>query len=145
MGTGIGHYIPLIAYLGFWTACLASLAWRPLYGLYYLIPFIPYRSMRDHFNDYFLGDNLLTILVLCIIVGAIIRGKRPASLNLHITWMILGGYLYLSMWFGAASGMAPAPLWLSDINFVTWKDYMLIPLLFLAASLVIEDKRAIKN
>lgn len=100
--------------------------------------------MRDHFNDYFLGENLLTLLVLCVIAGAIIHGKRPSRSSLFLTWVIVGMYLYLSMWIGTVGGIAPPPLWLSDINFVTWKDYMLIPLIFLAASLVIEDRNAIR-
>jgi len=144
MGTGLGQYIPVVAYIGFWIICLISLTWRPLYGLYYLIPFVPYRSMRDHFNDYFLGENLLTILVFCIIVGALIRGKRPPPSLLYLTWFIIGFYLYFSMWIGTASGIAPPPLWLLDANFLTWKDYMLIPMIFLAAGLVIEDKKAVR-
>lgn len=143
MGTGLGHYIPAVAYLGFWIVCIVALTWRPLFGLYYLIPFVPYRSMRDHFNDWFLGENLLTILVLCVIVGAIIRGKLPPKSMLYFTWAVLGIYLYLSMWIGTGSGIAPAPLWLKDVNFLTWKDYMLIPLIFLAAGLVIEDRKAV--
>jgi putative inorganic carbon (HCO3(-)) transporter len=143
-GTGIGHYIPLVAYLGFLIMCFVALAWRPLYGLYYLIPFIPYRSMRDHFNDYPLGENLLTLLVFCVIVGAMVRGKRLPKSKLYITWLVIAVYLYLSMWIGTAAGIAPAPLWLSNINFVTWKDYILIPLIFAAASLVIEDRKAVR-
>jgi putative inorganic carbon (hco3(-)) transporter len=145
VGTGLGHYIPLVAYLGFWIICLISLTWRPLFGLYYLIPFVPYRSMRDHFNDYFLGENLLTILVLCVIVGAILRGKRPPRSSLYLTWVVMGAYLYLSMWIGTMAGIAPPPMWLSDINFVTWKDYMLIPMIFLAGGLAIEDRNAVKT
>jgi O-antigen ligase len=49
------------------------------------------------------------------------------------------------MWIGTAMSNAPAPLWLSDINFVTWKDYMLIPLIFVAAGLVIEDRKAVRT
>ena len=75
MGTGIGHYIPLIAYLGFWVMALVSLTGRPLYGLYYMLPFLPYRTLRDHLLDYPLGGSVLTILVAAVIVGALIKGK----------------------------------------------------------------------
>ncbi len=143
-GTGIGHYIPLVAYLGFWIMCLVSLGGKPLLGLYYMIPFLPYRTMRDHFLDFPLGANVLTILVIAVIVGAIIHGKRLPKSKLYAVWLIFGVYLYFSMWIGTAFGNAPAPLWLSDINFVTWKDYMLIPLIFVAAGLVVEDRKAIK-
>ena len=144
MGTGIGHYIPLLAYLGFWVMCLVSLAGRPLLGLYYMMPFLPYRTMRDHFMTYPLGANMLTILVLAVILGALIHGKKLPKSKLYIIWLIFGGYLYLSMWLGAALGNAPAPLWLSDVNFVMWKDYMVIPLVFVAAGMVVEDRKAVK-
>jgi len=144
LGTGIGHYIPLVAYLGFWVMCLASLAWRPLWGLYYLIPFLPYRSMRDHFLDYPLGEHMLLFLVLAVIVGALLHGKRLPKSKLYIIWLVIGVYLYLSMWLGAAFGNAPAPLWLSDLNFGLWKDYMIIPLVFVATSLVVEDRKAVR-
>ena len=147
MGTGIGHYIPLVAYLGFCVMILVSLTGRPLLGLYYMIPFLPYRTMRDHFLDYPLGGNMLTILVIAVIVGALIKGKRlpKGKGRLYMIWLIFGVYLYLSMWFGTAMGNAPPPIWLQDINFVTWKDYMLIPLVFLAAGLVVEDRKAVRT
>jgi O-antigen ligase len=144
-GTGIGHFIPLIAYLGFWIMCLVSLGGRPLLGLYYMLPFLPYRLLRDHFIDYPLGANMLTILVLSVIVGALFRGKRLAKSKLYLIWLVFAVYLYLSMWIGVALSNAPAPLWLSDINLVTWKDYMIIPLVFVAAGLVVEDRKAIRN
>jgi putative inorganic carbon (HCO3(-)) transporter len=144
LGTGIGHFIPVVAYLGFWVMSLVSLSGRPLYGFYYMLPFLPYRTMRDHFLDYPLGANALTILVLAVIIGALIHGKKLPKSKLYITWLVFGIYLYLSMWLGVALSNAPAPLWLSDVNFVTWKDYMLIPLIFAAAGMVIEDRKAIR-
>jgi putative inorganic carbon (hco3(-)) transporter len=144
LGTGIGHYIPLVAYLGFWVMCLVSLVWRPLWGLCFLIPFLPYRAMRDHFLDWPLGGHVPLFLVVAVIVGAILHGERLPKSKLYIIWLVIGVYLYLSMWLGAALGNAPSPLWLSDLNFVTWKDYMLIPLVFVAASLVVEDRKAVR-
>lgn len=143
-GTGIGHFIPLAAYLGFWIMCLVSLGGRPLLGLYYMLPFLPYRLLRDHFIDYPLGANMMTILVLSVIIGALIRGKRLPKSRLYLIWFIFAIYLYLSMWIGVVLANAPAPIWLSDINFVTWKDYMVIPLVFIASGLVVEDRKAIK-
>ena len=144
-GTGIGHFIPLAAYLGFWIMCLVSLGGRPLLGLCYMLPFLPYRLLRNHFIDYPLGANMMTILVLAVIVGALIHGKHLPKSKLYLIWLVFGVYLYLSMWIGVALSNAPAPLWLSDINLVTWKDYMVIPLVFVAAGLAIQDRKAIRT
>ena len=145
MGTGIGHYIPLIAYLGFWVAIFTSLFKRPLYGLYYMLPFLPYRTFRDHFLDYPLGGNMLTILVLSVVIGALLHGKKLPKSKLFLIWFVYGVYLYCSMWLGTALTSAPAPIWLSDVNFLTWKDYMLMPLVFVAAALVLEDRKSIRT
>lgn len=147
LGTGLGHYIPLIAYLGFWVMIIASLMGKPLYGLYYAMPFIPYRSMRDKFEllGYPLGTNMLTILVFAVIIGALLRGKHLPKSKLYLTWLIFAVYLYFSMWLGAGMGAAPSPLWLSDPNFVTWKDYLMLPLFFVAAGLVVEDRKTVRR
>ena len=145
MGTGLGHFIPFLAYLGFWVAILVSLFKKPLFGLYYMLPFLPYRTLRDHFLDWPLGGNVLTLLVLAVVIGALLHGKRLPKSKLFSVWFVFGLYLYCSLWLGTALTSAPAPLWLSDVNFLTWKDYMLIPLVFVASALVLEDRKAIRT
>jgi hypothetical protein len=145
LGLGLVHYIPFIAYIGFWIMCLVSLFGRPKLGLFYLIPFLPYRSMRNHFLDYPVGESVLTILIFAVIVGALIHGKRLQKSPLLVIWLIIAVYLYVSMWMGAALGNAPFPLWLNDGNFLLWKSYILIPLVFVATCLVIEDRKAIRT
>lgn len=146
MGTGIGHYIPLVAYLGFWVAIFVSLFRNPAFGIYYMLPFLPYRTMRDHFIDWPLGGNVLTILVVAVLLGALAHGKKlPRKTPLIWIWLGYGVYMYFSMWMGSAMTSAPAPLWTSDANFATWKDYMLLPLILTAASMVLEDRKAIRT
>jgi putative inorganic carbon (hco3(-)) transporter len=145
--TGIGHLAPVVVYIVFWVMCIVALCGRPLLTFYFIIPLLPYRTLRDHLDAFPLGGNALTILVLSAFIGALIHGKRIAkpALLLSLTWLIYILYLYVSMWLGSALGNAPAPLWLSDLNFTTWKDYLLIPLCFVIASMVIEDRKSLRN
>jgi O-antigen ligase len=145
LGLGLAHYIPFIAYIGFWIMCLVSLGGRPKWGLYYLIPFLPYRSMRNHFLQYPVGESALTILVFVVIAGALMHGKRLPKSPLFAIWIVITVYLYFSMWMGAALGNAPAPLWLHDGNLLIWKAYIMIPLVFVATCLVIEDRKDIRT
>ncbi|MGA7158725.1 MAG: O-antigen ligase family protein [Acidobacteriaceae bacterium] len=87
---------------------------------------------------------MLTILVITVIVAALIHGKRLPKSKLLLTWLVFGVYLYISMWMGAALGNAPYPIWTPALNFVLWKAYMLIPLIFVATCLVVEDRRAVR-
>lgn len=144
-GTGLVHYVPMTAYLLFWVMILVSLVKQPLYGLYFAVPFLPYRTMRDKLADFPLGGNLITILLLAVILGALLRGKRLPKSSMYLGWLAFVMYLYLSLWLGFAMGNAPAPLWLSDANFVTWKDYLLLPLCFVAAGLVVEDRQTVRR
>lgn len=144
MGTGLGHFIPMLAYLVGVAACFASLR-RPDLGLYVLTVIMPYRTLRDHFLDFPLGGNVVTLLVLCVLLGAFIRGRRPPSCGLYVTWLVFGLYLYLSLWLGVAISNAPLPLWVNALNFANWKDYMLLPLVFLAAGMVVQDRKTVRN
>ncbi len=116
-----------------------------MYGLCLAIPLLPYRTLRDRFTELPLGGNILTILVVCVLIGGLLHGKSRPKSKIYAIWIAFAVYLYLSMWFGTMLGNAPAPLWLSDINFVTWKDYMLLPMLFVAATMVIKDRKDIRT
>ena len=145
MGTGIGHYIPLISYLLCWVMCIVALTGRPQLTFFYSIPFIPYESMREHFLDYPLGGNMMSLLIYSVVLGALFHGKRLPKSGLYFVWLVFGIYCFLSMWYGALLGNAPLPLWLNDANFAGWKDYMLLPLVFVAGGLVIEDRKAVRT
>ncbi len=142
-GFGAEHFVPLYLYIGFWVMCVVSLAKRPLWGLYYMIPFLPFRNMRVRMDTYPLGAN--SILVIAVIAGALIHGKHLPKSKLYLIWLIYGVYLYFSMWLAFGLGNTPAPLWLSDRNFEVWKDYMVVPMIFVAASMLVEDRKTIRT
>jgi len=144
-GLGAEHFVPFYMYIGFWVMCVVSLTKRPLWGLYYMIPFLPFRTMRVRMFAFPLGANMMSILVIAVIAGALIHGKHLPKSKLYIIWLIYGVYIYFSMWLAFGLGNTPAPLWLSDRNFEVWKDYMVVPMIFVAASMLVEDRKTIRT
>ena len=144
MGLGLSQYLPLVVYIGCCIMCLVALTGRPIWTLYYLMPLLPYRTLRDRLGEFPLGGNMLTVLVLATVIGGLIKGGSLPKSKLYTIWLIFGVYLYLSMWLGALLGNGPIPLWLSDQNFVTWKDYMLMPLLLVATGLVVKSRSEVR-
>ncbi len=100
-GTGIGHYIPLAVYLGLWIMTLVSLGGKPLFGLYFMMPLLPYRTLRDRLHRLSSGRQHADDSVLAVIVGAIIHGKRLPKSKLYSIWLVYGVYLYFSVWLKA--------------------------------------------
>jgi O-antigen ligase len=124
---------------------IVSLAGKPLYGLYYAIPFLPYRTLRNHMEGFPIGGDVLSILIVAVIIGALLHGKRLPKSKLYLVWLVFGVYLYLSMWYGAMLANAPLPIYFSQITVSTWKGYMLLPLVFVAAGLLVEDRKTVRN
>ena len=123
-----------------------SLGGRPLLGLYYMMPFLPYRTMRDHFLDYPLGSNVTDHPGHC----RHRRRSHPGKASSQIEALPgLAGHRQ-STFISPCGSALPSEMprrhsGSTDVNFVTWKDYMLIPLVFVAAGLVIEDRKAVRT
>src|SRR5215472_6462849 len=103
-GLGLTSYIPAILYGTAWIMCLVALLGRPLITFYFLIPLLPYETLREHFADFPLGGNILSFLVYSVVLGALLHGKRLPKSGIYTIWAFFGIYLYLSMWYGALVG-----------------------------------------
>jgi len=144
LGLGTENFAPLILYIGFWVMCVISLAGRPTWGLYYTILFLPFRAVRIRLSPFPLGVSMLTILIISVVLGAILQRKHLPKSKLYLIWLVYGIFLYISMWIGYEMGTMPAPVFLTEGSFVVWKEYMEVPLVFVATALLVEDRKAIK-
>jgi hypothetical protein len=92
-----------------------------------------------------IGGDVFSILIVAVIIGALLHGKRLPKSKLYLIWLVFGVYLYLSMWYGAMLGNAPIPIYFSQVTVSTWKSYMILPLVFVAAGLLVEDRKTVRN
>ena len=68
--------IGTLLYFGAIVAVLASIFWRPVAGIFYLVPLIPLQTARYRLNEFPLGASVIGIVLLAVAIG-VMRRKRP--------------------------------------------------------------------
>lgn len=138
LGTGLGVYLPIALYVGVLIGCLLSIMWRPTIGLYILVLIMPQQRLRSHVSDMPLGYHLITLLLLAVLLGALIKGQLVRRSPLNKLLIVFGAFMFLSLCLGSFYPSISAPLLERLLH---WKDYMLLPGLFFATSAVIRSRR----
>ena len=145
MGFGLTNgLIPLSLYLGGVVALLLSIFWRPIAGLYYLLPLIVLQTVRYRMNEYPYAQSVITIILLGMILGFLRRRESPIG-NSPWTRMLLiyGGYTLFSLFLGSLTIGVPLPL-PGDPRFGVWLDYINMPILLLLVAAIAPDRRHVK-
>lgn len=145
MGTGIGHFVPLILYAGVICTCVLSIFWKPQIGVYVLVPLLPYEALREKFIDYPLGSHVIYLLLVSILLGLALKGQLPIPRTpLNRALLVFAVFLYLSLWQGAIFLHSDYPLLPSDLRFSVWKDYMAMPLVFVVTMGAIRTRQQVQ-
>lgn len=142
-GAGI---TPLLIYLGAIAVFAISIIWRPHIGLYFLIPLLPLQATRYQLHGFPYGEKLVDFILLGVILGSVFREGRNwlprTPLNgFLVIWAV---FYYVSLWRGAFYLGSSLPLWFNDERLSNYKNYMIMPLLFLVVAAVIKEKRQMK-
>lgn len=142
---GLEGHLPIAMYIGVWAAFFASVVWRPAIGCYLLAFALPLQTGRYKLHTFFLGPQILDILLLGVILGLILKGKRViAKSPLNTLLLVLAGFYYLSLWEGAFFMQLPLPLFISDPRFSEWKNYTEMFLMALVVASAIRDKTQVR-
>lgn len=141
---GVEGYLSTILYIGMFVSFVASVFWRPDFGLYILAFALPMQTGRYKIHDYFLGPQFIDILLLGVILGLIVKGQSviPKS-PLARFLLLLAGFYYFSLWEGSYFISAPLPIWITDVRFSDWKNYVEMFLLALVVGSAIREKRQV--
>jgi putative inorganic carbon (hco3(-)) transporter len=118
-------------------ACLmASIFWRPIVGIFYLLPLIPLQTIRYRLNEFPLGGSILGVMLLGVAIG-IMRRKQPILPRTTYTTLvcIYGFYTLVSVFLGSFYLGVDLPL-PHDPRFEVWQDYIMMSgLLLIVAAL----------
>lgn len=126
-------------------AFVLSLFWRPIAGLYFLVPMIPLQTIRYRLNDYPLGSSLTTILLIGMVLG-LIRQRRPVLPRTG--WMVYlavyAAYVTISLCIGSLYLGHSVFLEWSDPRFGTWRDYIVMMSLLPVVACAVTTRAEIK-
>ena len=130
MGFGLTGYIPFVVYIGLVVVLLAVIFHDVRYGIYGMVPILPYRSIYESVQAYPLGKDLIDLIILGMLIGGLVRKKEPLQwTNAYIPV----GFLFITTFAGVLNGMANIPSstsFFADSRLHDWKNYMVMTILF---------------
>lgn len=126
---------PLIFYIGFVLAAIASLMGNVRIGLLFLTPLLPLQNVVNKLQAFPMGKDFNDILMLCMVFGWILSKSSKSAAPLAKTSFnfLMPLYLlftYMSLWQGSFFLHDPIPVNPADPRVQLWKNYMVLPLLF---------------
>lgn len=132
--------IPCLYYGTVW-----SLLWtifsRVETGLLVLLFFLPQPNIHYKLHGYPYGWMAVDLLMLAVIMGAVAQNHGyDFSFNGFIVMLVLL-VSYLALWNASDNFVLPAPLSASDSQFVLWKNYARVMLLYFLVSWVVKEER----
>jgi len=142
---GLSEYVPYVLYAAGIVAFLLSIFWRPIVGIYFLVPLIPLQTVRYHLIGLPLGQSVVDIILFGVVVGLLIRGEQILP---KTPWNVLLGvyavYTFVSLCLGSFYLGAFLPFSPTDPRLADWKNYMIMPLILLLVAATVKDARQMK-
>jgi O-antigen ligase len=142
---GLEPFIPPALYLSFWAVVVVAIFWRPIVGIYYLVPLIPAQTFRDTLGQFPLGANVVSIVVIATAIGVLRKGHSilPKSLwRVPICAYI--GLTLLSLIQGSFYLGRSLPFALDDPRFQNWRNYATILVLAFLVHATVTTKQHMK-
>lgn len=149
LGFGLTNYIPSVIYcLGIAVAILV-IFYRLEIGILFLVFLLPLQNVLVRLHSFPFGKDFVDILLIAMVIGWLIRSivkkekfleKTPFNLLLLLLILIT----YIGLWRGSSYLGFPAPISASDIRVQTWKNYMILPLIFFITVNNVKNLKQIK-
>jgi len=148
MGAFLSSIAPYLFYVFGFVALIVSL-FKVEYGLMFLIPILPLQTLLDSMQKYPFGKDFVDILLGAMLIGWFLRsmskgGKfvKGNSVNAPIIIMIF--YTLFSLYQGFDYLGYSAGFNFGDDRVQTWKNYILLPIIYFLTANNIKEKKHIR-
>jgi O-antigen ligase len=144
MHFGLEPYLPYVLYVLSIVAFLLTVFWRPIIGIFYLLPLIPLQTLRYRLNDLPLGHSVVGLMLLGVVLGLIRHGKSVLPKTPWTKFLcIYAVFTFVSLCLGSFYLETSLPL-PGDPRFGDWQEYAIMPALLLLVAAVEPSKREMK-
>jgi len=145
LGLGLTKYIPLFAYIVCVVCFILTIFYKTEIGLYLVTLLIPLQNLMDKLQVFPLGKDIMDIYMLAFL-SIIIISKKENLLDdkfVNRAIMLLIFTSYSALWVGSFKFGLPYPISVNDEQFVAWKNFIMLPLLYFVTLNIIENKKQI--
>lgn len=126
-------------------AFLLSVFWRPVVGIYYLIPLIPLQTVRYRLIGLPLGQSIVDITLLGVALGLLLRRQSiMPKTPWNVVLCIYAIFTFVSLCQGSFYLNAPLPFSMSDVRLADWKNCMVMPVILLLVASAVRETRQMK-
>jgi len=145
MHFGLEGTVGYALYAGMLAALCLSIFWKPITGIYYLVPLIPLQTIRYRLNEFPLGGSMIGLILLAGFIG-LRRRKEPMALKTpwnRMMWFYIG-FTYLSLVLGAFYLDRDLPFFPGETRLGYWQEYVTMLMLFFAVAANVKNARQMK-
>jgi len=147
LGIGLTKIIPLIVYLTGIGILFVTLFYKIEFGIYFLIPLLTQQTLLEYMRDYPGGKDFIDLFFFVLLLKWMLsrqefrkapelRGSLSISIGAIVVWTFIGLWI-LTHTFGF-------PFSISNKAFIHWKNFLMLPLLFLNIVNNVKDEKQIK-
>ncbi len=149
LGIGLTAIVPPIVYFGGIIIILLTLFYRVELGIYFLVPILTQQSLLEHMKGYPMGEDFIDLLFMVLLVKWFLDRDKDAEKSvwrkkLGVIIPLIFLWTFVSLWIGAQVLQTGSPLSLGDPRFVHWKNFIMLPILYLIIVNNVKDEKQIK-
>ncbi len=146
MGLGLSGLFPAVLYFLGIVALILVLFYKVEAGLFYLVPILPLQNVMDKMHNFPAGKDIVDILVVAMIIKWFLTsGSRGGNLFVKTDLNMPLILLILITFFGLLRGssyLGHDLINFDDVRFLSWKNLIIMPLLYF---ITVNNIKTIKN
>jgi putative inorganic carbon (HCO3(-)) transporter len=144
MHFGFEPDLPYVLYVSSILAFFLTVFWRPVIGIYFLLPLIPLQTLRYRLNDLPLGQSIVGVMLLAVVLGLWWRGQSVLPRTPWTRFLCAYAiFTFLSLCLGSFYLGRSLP-WPGDSRFSDWQGYITMPAILLLVAAVEPTSRQMK-